>query len=75
MKIKGKTQLAESKLEQRLRKELSKRRGEYPKIAAAAGVDPSWLHSIMKNDYKNRDLGVRRVVAVLKALGVSVSVD
>lgn len=64
-----------SKLFEFMRAELEKRRGEFPKIAKAAGVKVGWLHACMKASYSDVDIGVRKVEATLKALGFEVSVN
>lgn len=65
----------ESLLVNVLRHELSKRTGDFPKIAKTADVKVSWLHACMKSSYADRDIGVRKVEATLRALGVGLEVS
>lgn len=64
-----------SLLLERLKTELEKRKGDFNHIAEKAGVPVGFLHFVMRKTSENRDHGIRKVEAVLKALDIQVSID
>lgn len=64
-----------SALLERLKSELSNRKGQFNEIAEKAGVKVEFLHFVMRKSSETRDHGVRKVEAVLNALNISVDLE
>lgn len=64
-----------SALLERLKYELSNRKGQFNEIAEKAGVKVEFLHFVMRKSSETRDHGVRKVEAVLSALNISVDLE